>query len=209
MVTAFPSRTQLRRLPLERLRLVDVHNPEEEKLLQEVVDEKLADKPVPGDVNRLDVPDIKTPEEEAKWQKIIDARALAAKGKRHGKKSVEIMKKKKADTGTPVPSSKPPEVKDANMVEYTLTQADLDRNPEAVKNGAKVGDKLMLPKDSLPQFLGQTTNTPAPAATTRTRTQSKRGGGKNTEKKETKPFCEFCDSKGGFHKQDCPTRDVA
>jgi hypothetical protein len=68
-------------MSLERLRLVDVHDKEEELLLQEIVNSKLAVLPPQGEVNRSDVPDIKTPEQEAEWQAKIDERNAAIKNR--------------------------------------------------------------------------------------------------------------------------------
>jgi hypothetical protein len=61
-------------MSLERLRLVDVHDKEEELLLQEIVNSKLSVLPPQGEAFRGDVPDIKTPEQEAEWQAKIDQR---------------------------------------------------------------------------------------------------------------------------------------
>lgn len=60
-------------MSLKSLRLLDVTSPEQEKLIQEVVNEKTAVLPTPISFNRLQVPDIKGPEQEAEWQAKIDA----------------------------------------------------------------------------------------------------------------------------------------
>ncbi len=77
MRASFPSRDQLSAMSLERLRLVDVYEKDEEELVQEIINSKVELMPLSGDVYRGDVPDIKTPEEEAEWQKKIDERAQA------------------------------------------------------------------------------------------------------------------------------------
>jgi hypothetical protein len=61
-------------MSLERLRLVDVHDKEEELLLQEIVNSKLSVLPPQGEAFRGDVPDINTPEQEAEWQAKINER---------------------------------------------------------------------------------------------------------------------------------------
>ena len=81
MTPNFPSRDRLVGMSLERLRLVDVHDKEEELLLQEIVNSKLAVLPPQGEANRSDVPDIKTPEQEAEWQAKIDERNAAIKNR--------------------------------------------------------------------------------------------------------------------------------
>lgn len=81
MTPAFPSRDQLCAMPLNRLRLVDVHDKEEEDLLQEIINSKLVNLPPQGEAFRGDVPDIKTPKQEAEWQAKIDERNAEIKGR--------------------------------------------------------------------------------------------------------------------------------
>jgi hypothetical protein len=67
-------------MSLGRLRLVDVHDKEEEDMLQEIINSKLVNLPPQGEAFRGDVPDIKTPEQEAEWQAKIDERNAKIKG---------------------------------------------------------------------------------------------------------------------------------
>ena len=76
---AFPTKEELLQLPVAKLRLVDVHNKEEENLLQAVISLKDAQNPPKMEIKTIDVPDIKTAEEEAKWQKILDDRRAGLK----------------------------------------------------------------------------------------------------------------------------------
>ncbi len=68
------TKDELMSFPLARLRLIDVVNAEDEKVLQEVVSLKMSQMPSDTPVQRIDVPDIKTKEEEERWQKVIDER---------------------------------------------------------------------------------------------------------------------------------------
>lgn len=72
--TEFYSREKLMEMPLVALRGVDVDTPEQQSLLQEVVNIKLATLPVQRPIYRKDVPDIQTPQEEARWQEIMKQR---------------------------------------------------------------------------------------------------------------------------------------
>lgn len=63
----------LRSYPLAKLQNIDIKSAEEEKLVQEVLDEKRAALPVTIQYPRLLVPDIKNGEQEAEWQAKIDA----------------------------------------------------------------------------------------------------------------------------------------
>lgn len=73
------SKEELLSFPLQRLRLIDVMNVDDEKMLQEVVTLKMSQVPSDTQVQRIDVPDIKTKEEEEKWQKIINERSAKLK----------------------------------------------------------------------------------------------------------------------------------
>jgi hypothetical protein len=68
------SKEELMAMPLVALRGIDVDTPQQQELLQEIVNIKLAGMPVQRPVYRKDVPDIQTPQEEAKWQEIMRQR---------------------------------------------------------------------------------------------------------------------------------------
>ena len=76
---AFPTKEELLQLPVAKLRLVDVHNKEEENLLQAVISLKDAQNPPKMEIKTIDVPDITSKEEELKWQKILDDRRAGLK----------------------------------------------------------------------------------------------------------------------------------
>ncbi len=42
----------------------------------------------------------------------------------------------------------------ADAVKHNLTQEDIDENPELVQQGFKVGDEVLVPKESLPKSRG-------------------------------------------------------
>lgn len=66
---------ELESMSLTELRLLDIKDPKEEELVQEVIKELERDLPPLVPVYTGDVPDIKTPEEEARWQEVLDTRA--------------------------------------------------------------------------------------------------------------------------------------
>jgi hypothetical protein len=75
MRNSFYTRQQLSEMPLSVLRNLDIQDAEEEAMIQEIVNIKVGNMPLPHKaINRSDVPDIQTPEEEEKWQGIIDER---------------------------------------------------------------------------------------------------------------------------------------
>lgn len=59
-------------MSIKRLQLIDIHNAEEEALIQTVINSKVASEPVKRQVN-IRVPDIRNGEDEAIWQAKIDA----------------------------------------------------------------------------------------------------------------------------------------
>ena len=72
MRTSFPTREELCKLPLHSLRNIDIKEKDEEELVQEVLNKRLASQQIVGEPIRLKVPDIKTKEEEEYWQKKVD-----------------------------------------------------------------------------------------------------------------------------------------
>lgn len=68
----FPTEEQLVKMPLNRLRYLDINTIEEELLVQKVINSKLIKQPYTKQV-KLRVPDINTKEQEIEWQKKIDA----------------------------------------------------------------------------------------------------------------------------------------
>lgn len=72
----------LESLPLNVLRGIDIETPDEEKIIQELVNRKMRFQPVPIVINRPgDRTDFKTPAEEAEFQRVIDERIESAKPK--------------------------------------------------------------------------------------------------------------------------------
>ena len=72
----------LESLPLYILQGIDIETPDEEKVIQELVDKKRQLAPVNVVINRPnDRTDFKTPAEEAEFQKEIDARVSLARPK--------------------------------------------------------------------------------------------------------------------------------
>lgn len=78
-MTKFYTESELMRMPISRVRNLDIRDSNEEALVQKVVDIRVSSMPLPQAVNRRDVPDIKTVEEEAKWQKVVDERETKAR----------------------------------------------------------------------------------------------------------------------------------
>lgn len=188
----FPPLEELQTMPLSRLRLIDINSQEEEEIVQDLIDQKIEDKDGPENIYRGDVPDIQTPEQEAEWQKKIDSRTARAK-KRKIRTSHKVNKAGNTDTTgdvitTPVPGGgtgnapTPVPSTTEELVDYTLTEADFELKPELAEKGFQVGDVIKMP--------AQATEGTATVTTDKT------------------AFCDFCTSKGGFHKRECPTRKV-
>lgn len=74
MRSTFPSQEELREMPVALIRLIDIQDTDEERLVQDILNEKFRSLPLDQDVYTGDVPDIKTKEEEEYWQKILDDR---------------------------------------------------------------------------------------------------------------------------------------
>ena len=71
MTTLSPEK--LSTLSLKQLQNIDIRNGEDEKLVQEAINSKVAVLPPSIKFNRLLVPDIKNGEQEKEWQAKIDA----------------------------------------------------------------------------------------------------------------------------------------
>lgn len=65
-------------MSLHRLRSFDIKERDEEELVQEIINLKVAANPPEMPIVTSDVPDIKTPEQEAEWQAKLDARRKKA-----------------------------------------------------------------------------------------------------------------------------------
>ena len=76
-------------MPIVSLRMLDLSSPEEEKLVQDVLDEKLMDAPLEVNLDGIHIPDITTPEEEAKYQAKIDERESKMRASRFESKVEE------------------------------------------------------------------------------------------------------------------------
>lgn len=151
-------------MTLERLRLVDIADKEEELLVQEIINDKVRVAPPTGDIYRGDVPDIKTPEEEAKWQKEMDARAEAT-----------------------IPSQVDlPQQGEVHVPTDEEREEQEDSEDDEEEEEAQEEDPPTIP-DNNPNDLPPPNDPPVTAK---------------------KKFCDFCDSKGGSHKKECPTRKV-
>lgn len=70
---------ELRTKSLKQLKFMDVDNPEDEVVLQKVMNEKLKRLPPVQKISRSGIPDITNPEEEKRWQAIMDERVRKAK----------------------------------------------------------------------------------------------------------------------------------
>lgn len=70
----FPTKEALMTMPLKVLRGLDIDTPEQQNLVQQIVNERMSSLPPERPVYRNDVPDIQTPQEEMRWQQIIDER---------------------------------------------------------------------------------------------------------------------------------------
>ena len=69
-------------MPLSHLRNVRIETVDQEKVVQEIVNLRMATQPPLGQIYRGDIPfKITTVEEEKKWQKIIDQRTQELKDK--------------------------------------------------------------------------------------------------------------------------------
>ena len=70
----------LETLTLNVLRGIDIRTPDEEKIIQELVNKKLQRAPIPVVINRpTDKTDFKTKEQELEFQKVIDERVASAR----------------------------------------------------------------------------------------------------------------------------------
>lgn len=77
----FPTKTELVEMPLHSLQMIDIKTPEQEALIQHVINLKRQDDPFVQPIVTSDVPDIKTPADERKWQAILDERRERATAK--------------------------------------------------------------------------------------------------------------------------------
>ena len=68
------SREQLMSMPLVAIRKLDIDTPNQQELVQEIVNIKLASLPVQRPIYRKDIPDIQSPAQELEWQEVINKR---------------------------------------------------------------------------------------------------------------------------------------
>ena len=172
----FPTQAELSTMSLSRLRLVDISNKEEELAVQRAVDAIVADSPGSGDIYRGDVPDIKTPEEEARWQKIIDERVERSKPR-------QVLSKDDDDEEeTPADEDEEELPVDATPLETTGEEVDYVLKMEDIERNPTLEQQGYQAGDTikLPKEV--------------------------VDEVTPKRFCEQCDSKGRFHKKDCPTK---
>lgn len=116
------TREELLKMPLRRLRLIDIQSVEEEKIVQEVVDIKVAQEPPAMEISRIDVPDITTPEQEKHWQKIIDERSAKLKPSVSNQSAPIQLKEEKTIETTSSKISAPQVNPDAPKVELNPLQ---------------------------------------------------------------------------------------
>ena len=118
-------------MPLVALRGVDVDTPEQQGLLQEVVNIKLATLPPQRPIYRKDVPDIQTPQEEARWQEIMKQREAKIRGE------IETPIAPVAPTEIPVAPATPTETPIAPIVinESAMAQATGEGDPVTLTMG--------------------------------------------------------------------------
>lgn len=182
---AFYSREELEAMPLSRLKLIDISNREEEALVQSVVTDKEQAMPVTDELWRGDVPDIMNPAQEKEWQKKMDARAAAIRG-----------------LGVTGGGEDP-------------TDPDFEKhNPGVEKPGPATAPTDVPPADlppanePTPPVVPPATDTPPGAPTETPPADPSATPPANPPAAEKKPFCAFCDSRGGFHKANCATKKV-
>lgn len=61
-------------MPLVAIRKLDIDTPNQQELVQEIVNIKLASLPVQRPIYRKDIPDIQSPAQELEWQEVINKR---------------------------------------------------------------------------------------------------------------------------------------
>ena len=136
------TREYLEGLTIRQMRLLDISNTEDEKLVQVVLNEKMGNVAPNVKINRSDVPDIKTPEEEAIWQQTLDRRTQAAKDRTLATELPGQGVVKNASD----PFISEPQDDETEGVDHIVTQSDLDENPDLVEQGVKVGETIQLEK---------------------------------------------------------------
>ena len=167
------TKEDLRQMTMRQLRLIDITNVDDEKIIQEVINERLEENPGKIDVKTSDVPDIKTPEQEAEWQKILDERRARKKDRltssvtpAEGDESTldDSDSSDNKDTNEADKDASDSTEDDAEFVDHTVTEEDLERNPGLKDEGVSVGDVIQIPKydgytpedeDKKPEVLGE------------------------------------------------------
>ena len=180
MRSKFPTREQLMAMPIRRLRNIDIAEQDEELVVQEILNAKLAKLP-PERKHNVRVPDIKTPAEEKYWQKKIDDANAQAKRR--------TLKNRFEDS-------------DVQTTPHVLTEGDLEENPELEDEGLKPGDTIGLPIED-GQLDIQPSQESAPEVNQDA--QPAQNSNENDENIEGKVRCIACGSKSNRHKKDCPT----
>lgn len=144
----FYSEAELMVMPLARVRSLDIQNGDQERLVQRVVDRRLAVLPATSPVNRRDVPDIKNQEEERNWQDIISKREA---GLKPSLMSIDAAKKEDIKEYEHV-DMLDPEAKDFNPSNIEMAEKDGEGTPvtfssitgNAVPPGMEAGTPVVL-----------------------------------------------------------------
>lgn len=147
------TREELESMTIRQLRLIDIRDKEEEEIVQEILNKRLAAKRPEVKINRSDAPDIKTPEQEAAYQKVLDEREARIKGRLLGTEAPQTPSDvSNSEVNSPIDNTP--------MVDHVLDQEDLDENPELVAEGLKVGDVVRIPAEDKDEDEGKPTDSP-------------------------------------------------
>lgn len=99
MAYQFPTEEELEFKSIEEIHALYPQSPEEEAVMQKVLNKRILGIPLLDRIKKDDVPDIKTPEDESKWQVILDARQrevdIRFKGEAFLEKEIEDNEKKR------------------------------------------------------------------------------------------------------------------
>jgi hypothetical protein len=154
------TREELEAMTVRQLRLIDIRSTEEEALVQAILNKKMALRKPDVKVNRSDAPDIKTPEQEAEYQKVIDAREARVKERLSTSGAPKSTSEVSSQVDDVSNVKQPENDSDENLVDHTLTQEDLDENPDLVTEGLKVGDVIQIPAEDKTEDEGKPTTKP-------------------------------------------------
>lgn len=139
------TKDDLRQMTDRQLRLIDINSVDDERIIQEVINERVAENPIHIDIHTNT--DIRTPEDEAIVQAELDAKREEKRARMLSNVTPESPKSIDDVTTNDEQINAPESTQDNEFEDHVVTQEDLDENPDLAAEGVEVGETIQIPKN--------------------------------------------------------------